>query len=85
MARRKVDLVYTEDHVTIPLSVIIGAVIAVVLTVAGGFGAWMWFLHQRTDEIPVINVRLENIEKSQERIEQWAGTLPPKQDKVAAH
>lgn len=39
------------------------------VTILGGFGAWMWMLHQRTDHIPVIESKIDGIQGSVDRIE----------------
>lgn len=53
-----------ETNVRIPLRVIVSAVVAGHIATLTALFYWLWLLHQRTDELPVLRVKIEMVDES---------------------
>ena len=69
---RRVNISYENSSLNVPATLIC----AILATLVLGLCGWLWMLHQRTDAIPVIQVEVNHIKSSVERLENWAGTTP---------
>lgn len=63
--------------IQVPVSAAATVLGTVVVTCVLGLCGWLWLLHQRTDQIPVIIERVDNVRKEVEAIRNGLGIPAP--------
>lgn len=63
--------------IAVPLGAIVTTMFSLHLATLGVLVGWLWFLHQRTDRIPVMELKVDTAVAEIQAIRQGLGLPPP--------